>query len=71
MTPEEYQHIMSLTQPYISGLGEPVKRPARKTWQAVINADWKLLHGAYLKHGEIAQPGFCIGMTACGSSGRR
>ena len=58
MTPEEYQHIMSLTQPYISGLGEPVKKPVRKTWQAVFNADWKLLHGAYLKNGEICPTWF-------------
>ena len=58
MTSEEYQHIMSLTQPYISGLGEPVKKPVRKTWQAVFNADWKLLHGAYLKHGEICPTWF-------------
>ena len=58
MTPEEYQHIMSLTQPYINGLGEPVKKPVRKTWQAVFNADWKLLHGAYLKNGEICPTWF-------------
>ena len=53
MTSEDYQRIMLLTQPYVSGLGKPVKKPVRKTWQAVFNADWKLLRYTYLKDGEI------------------
>ena len=35
-----------------------MEKPVRKTWQAVFNADWKLLRYAYLKDGEISPTWF-------------